>query len=608
MHRRYVHIIIVSISVLLSLPGSSQLSFKTVVPQQPIILGESFRVQYVVENEENVSHFSWPFFGNFRVVRGPDIYTGETTVGYKKLRSRNMVFTLVAIKRGRFIIQGAACMVKDRLIKSNDAMIEVISSKEEADLKKINDSDEDNSLYFLEAGEDPMKKIRENLFLKVMVDKHSCFLGEPLVATFKLYSRLQSRSDVIKNPGFYGFSVYDMINVNDKVKSSEKLKGHWFDVHIIRKLQLYPLQTGNFTIDEMELANKVEFSRSKVNRKTEQEVVENMYGNKETGEKQEANAEVYEMNIISEPVSITVKPLPGKTPVDSFAGAVGNFLVKAFVEKDSLLKNEEGSLTVEVSGAGNFQRVNAAVINWPAGIEAFEPAVTDNLDKQTVPLTGQRSFKYVFVSNQPGVYKIPSISFSFFDLKTRSFKTLSTKPIPVFVSHKSKAVKSLVVKSRQAGTNNKLRWLTGAAALLVLLAGMILWLRNRQRLNRKRSEAQRAAMNVATKPPPSVEELLLPPRLANDDRSFYEELDHAVWNYFNLRLQLSGSQVNKESLRNIFIAKAIQPRLANEITEILNQCETGMYTQAEIEINKFELFEKTKRVLVEIEESLVKVD
>src|SRR5215208_5806025 len=94
---------------------------------------------------------------------------------------------------------------------------------------------EGQSTYFLSRGEDPLKKIRDNLFLKIMVDKHSCYIGEPLVATFKLYSRLQSTSEVIKNPGFYGFSVYDMVNLDDKLESLEIHNGNSFDVHIIRK-------------------------------------------------------------------------------------------------------------------------------------------------------------------------------------------------------------------------------------------------------------------------------------------------------------------------------------------------------------------------------------
>ena len=60
-----------------------------------------------------------------------------------------------------------------------------------------------------------------------------------------------------------------MINVNDQVEFEEKLNGHWFQVHTVRRVQLYPLQAGSFTIDAMEVANEVEFSRSVVNKRTE---------------------------------------------------------------------------------------------------------------------------------------------------------------------------------------------------------------------------------------------------------------------------------------------------------------------------------------------------
>ena len=65
-----------------------------------------------------------------------------------------------------------------------------------------------------------------------------------------------------------------MINLADKLVTTENIKGKLFDVHTIRKVQLYPLQAGDFTIDEMEVKNKVEFSKSIVNKKTEQEIVE----------------------------------------------------------------------------------------------------------------------------------------------------------------------------------------------------------------------------------------------------------------------------------------------------------------------------------------------
>jgi hypothetical protein len=58
-----------------------------------------------------------------------------------------------------------------------------------------------------------------------------------------------------------------MINLDDKVKETEHINGKDFDVHTIRKVQLYPLQPGEYTIDEMKIDNKVEFTRSSVNKK-----------------------------------------------------------------------------------------------------------------------------------------------------------------------------------------------------------------------------------------------------------------------------------------------------------------------------------------------------
>ena len=194
--KRSIYILFCSIvQCLFSLPAFAQVSFRTVVPQHAMVPGESFQVQYILKNAEKITDFSPPAFQGFRIVSGPNIYSGNQSPSYK-----NVVFTIAAIKEGILKIQGATCLVNGRIQKSNDVTVKILSPKESGE-----------SSYFLKPGEDPFKKIRENLFLKLIIDRQTCFIGEPLVATFKLYSRLQSRSNVIKNPGFYGFSVYDMV-------------------------------------------------------------------------------------------------------------------------------------------------------------------------------------------------------------------------------------------------------------------------------------------------------------------------------------------------------------------------------------------------------------
>jgi oxygen tolerance protein BatD len=564
----------------------AQVNFKTIVPQHPIAPGESFQVQYIIENAEKVSDFSPPPFRGFRLVAGPHMYSGDGPVVQK-----NLVFTLAAIREGNFKIPGATCLADGKLEKSNEVVVKVISQREM-----------DETSYFLKQGEDPFQKIRENLFLKLSIDKSTCLVGEPLVATFKLYSRLQSKSNIIKNPGFYGFSVYDMINVNDQAQSEEKLNGHWFDVHTVLKVQLYPLQSGTFTIDPMELANEVEFSRSIVNKKTEQEVTENMYGVK-TDDDKDKNAEVYKLNIKTNPVAVKVRPLPVKNAADTFAGAVGSFSIKAFVEKDSVSKNEEDSLIITISGAGNFQRVGAPLINWPKDIEFFEPSARDTLNKQRVPLTGERRFRYIFLSNKSGQYTIPPVSFSFFDLGTKSYKTVVSKALTVFIKEKIKKERPLAVPEA-VDQGNTLKWWWTVASLAALLIGIFVLVRRRQ--TKPNEYEDLTNLDVSAKMPPTVEEILLPAdsALNEENRIFYRELDRSIGNYFKDRFP-GSINMSKTDLVAILNRKAVKPELIGKLTAIIHQCETGVYANAEIIVNKSELLEKTIAILNSIDKDVV---
>jgi len=235
--------------------------------------------------------------------------------------------------------------------------VEVISKKEAT--RRLNkENGISQSDYFLRPGENGYEKIRQNMFVKMLVDKKNCFVGESVQATFKLYSRLESKSDIVKNPGFYGFTVYDMVNLADKQVVTETVKGKIFDVHTIRKVQLYPLQAGIFIVDAIRIKNKVEFSRSVVNKKTEQKIVEGVLGNNEI-EIPAAGTDVFETEMSTEPVSIAVKPIPEKNRPTIFTGAVGRFTIAASLANNKLAKNEEGFFEVTIIGKGNFTPMDA---------------------------------------------------------------------------------------------------------------------------------------------------------------------------------------------------------------------------------------------------------
>ena len=590
--------LIIFIFLLHSFLLKAQMEFKTVVPRKPVVSGESFQVQYIISEADKVGNFKTPAFTHLRFVSGPNLYTGAVAGLNSKKPVKNFVFTLEAKNPGRFIIPGAVATVNGKAIKSNDVVLEVISKAQAAKLYDRNASAA-NSDYVLRPGEDPYEKIRQNLFLKLLVDRTNCFTGEPILATFKLYSRLESKSDIVKNPGFYGFTVYDMVNLSDKLMTTEKMNGKIFDVHTIRKVQLYPLQAGRFSIDAMEVQNKVEFSRSIVNKKTEQQVVEGVLG-KDDNDAATEDKEIIETSMNTEPVSINVKPVPVKNKPDGFSAAVGDFVIAASLVKDSIAKNEGGILEITVSGKGNFTQLNAPVIHWPTGIEAFEPVIKDELDKTKVPLTGSRIFRYAFVCAIPGTYQLPQVNFSFFNPDSNKYKIISTNGTQVTVNNKEKIHSTAAGKNKTsiAEKNAKASRIAAGIIISLVLVILIYWIRQ------KKETVVVAEKKIVL---PTVDEILAPASLLINasGKEFSSSLYQCIWNFFGHHFNLSGSEMNKENLLAKIKTVAANAESVTKIQNILEQCEEGMFTGASLSTDKNNLLMETREVLAAISYSLL---
>ncbi len=588
--------VLISLLLIQTLLASSQFVFQTEFRHGPVVVGESFRIQYLLEDRSDIEFFA-PDFDGFRLVRQPEVYRGESYGSWGTKNVRNIIYTLEALKPGKYIIAGAHARAGDQAKKVEDLQVEVIS-KEDAALRNIRDQqrESNNAAYYLAPGENPQKKIRDNLFLKVQVDKKNVFVGEPVTATFKLYSRLVSRSDIVKNPGFYGFTVQDVVGLDDRLSASETINGNKFDVHTVRKVQLYPLQEGQFTIDPMEVVTKVDFSRSIVNKKAEQNINEGVYP--EAAAPPVQGIETFESTMSSAAIPITVKPQPDKNKPSDFTGATGNFSISSAFNKSELAKNEQGQLIITVTGKGNFTQLDAPVIKWPEGLEVFDAKVIDELDHKVSPMKGKRTFHIPFLSSRPGTYTIPSIRFSFFDPDSNNFKTVLTQPTLIRVTASEKPTE----KAIQKGVLLNSRDYTGtilAILLLVMIAvgGMILWRRKLQE-----SRVEKFKVNKAPSPP-TVAELLKPAyeNINSGNKEFYTVFRQSIWNFFSIYFGLKGSGMSRYSLITAMDQKAVDGTTQQTILTILEDCETGLFADVDLQGDKNALLESAVQVLENIQ-------
>jgi len=261
-------------------------------------------------------------------------------------------------------------------------------------------------------------------------------------------------------------------------------------------------------------------------------------------------------------------------------------------------------LIITISGVGNFQRVGSPLVNWPKDIEFFEPSIKDTLNKQQVPLTGERRFRYIFLSNKPGQYTIPPISFSFFDLRTKSYKTVLSKALTVFVREKIKREQPPVMPvARDRGNESKWWWI--AASLVTLVIAIFIFIRRGQNTANRYEELKKLEepLNV----PVTVEEILIPvgSALNKEDKIFYKELNRSIWNYFRDRLPDSNINLSKQALAAILDKKGVKMEFINKLITIIHQCETGVYANAEMNVNKPEFLERATAILASIDKTIV---
>jgi BatD DUF11 like domain len=569
----------------------AQVSFTTLVTQGPVVEGESFQVQYVLDNLGKDDEFFQPDFKNFKFISGPNFYDASAYGADGPRKLKNVVYTLVALKPGKFIVPGASARINGQIMRSDNALVEVITKADAITKGILQEIHRPDGEYSLDPGEDPYDKMRKNLFLKILVDKKDCYVGQPVTATFKLYSRLHSKSDIVKNPGLYGFTVQDMIGLNDNLTSNEKINGKTFDVHTIRKVQLYPLRAGSFTIDPMEVQNTVDFSKSTVHDKTEQEIIEGIVPDMDAKAK---NTAVFENSMSTSPVVIHVKPVPSANRPAEYNGATGKFSITTALLKRELARNEEGDLVITITGRGNFTQLSAPSIQWPSGLEGFDPVVTDSLDHTQAPLKGKREFRFRFTSSKAGSYNLPVVHFAYFDPDSNHFRSLVTSPLTVIIDNRENAHQAIKPNAPMAGGHGfrPVIWISALVLLIALAMGLtILRGQNKPAISALKSEEAMTFITAADalRPAMSLE--------GSSDKIFYTVLRRCIWDFFTPYLGLIGSAMNKSNLSMALAQRRIGDQERENILEILQLCETGIFTDADMAGDKRTLLKRTATVL-----------
>ena len=253
--------------------------------------------------------------------------------------------------------------------------------------------------------------IKDNLFVKAIVDKKEVCVGEQITATYTLYKRI-SLSDVrYQNvPSFTNFWVESLFDAKQLKFSREVLNGVRYDAAVLKRLALFPTTDGTFTIEPLALSCQVPVRRY--------DLFDSFFGRSKP------------VTLMTDSITLIVHPLPPDAP-PGFAGAVGRYRISASVDKVQVEVNEPITLTVRVSGTGNIKTLPDPTLPSLSNFKRFDSESSEQVSSKEDALSGSKTYNYVLIARSEGTFVIDPASFAFFDPNAKSYKTVTTKPITV---------------------------------------------------------------------------------------------------------------------------------------------------------------------------------
>lgn len=575
MKKWYKYILILLLPVKLS---GQDLTVKEEYPRV-VAMGEQFTIMWTVNSDGG--EFTAPQFDGFYKLMGPQTsYSSNTQIINGKMSketSYSYVFYLQAMKAGKYVIAPAIFTYKNKEYKSDSIYIEVIKdgSARQAN-QKADGSDQTTTEERVPASD---------LFIRLILDRNEVLLGEHITATVKLYSRVDLAGlNEVKFPAFNGFLKENLQTPPLSSLRRENVNGTIYGTGVVQQFLLYPQITGEISIEPVEITALIQQKTGKS---------DPFFGDFFS------TVQNIPKVIVSQPVKINVKPLPGTKPAD-FSGLVGNIKIDASLNKDSVNVNDALNFRITITGTGNLKLAGIPSLKLSPDIEVYDPKITDNIRNSANGTTGQKIFEYVMIPRHFGEFTIPSLSYTYFNTATRQFEKLSTKEFHFFVrkgTGQSSAVTVYggVSKEEVKYVGKDIRFIKNSTenlkksdniiisshsflslygfALILFLT--ILFIR-RQHIRRNSDLSivrNRRAAKIAGKRLQEASRCLK----SGEIDKFHEEILKAIWGYLSDKLNIPVSELTRPNAFDSLKQNEVDDHLIDKLSVILDKCEFARF-------------------------------
>ncbi len=574
------------------------------VSKNKIATGEIFELAFSINS--NCSSFRPPNLSDFDVYSGPNQSTSMQFNNGSLSQSITLSYQMAAKKEGRYTIGPASVMVGGKKLESNSINIEV---------SKGNPNSANNRGHAAREEENATVS-SDDLFIRSVLSKSTCYLGEQITLTQKVYCRLNVRGvQAAKPPQYNGFWSQDESKGSRSASwTVENIDGINYNVAVYSTTYLFPQRTGKLTIEPMEMDLVV---RQQSNRRSN-DIFEQFFG---------GGYQDVVVKLKSKAVNVEVMPLPEANKPAGFSGAVGSFNFKAELNKSEVKINEAINLKISIQGNGNIKLIEPRTIEFPEGFETYEPKVSENVSTNGM-VNGSKTYDYLIIPRQGGEFIIKDLDFSYFDPSKKQYISIPSPEFKIKVEGTAAgtagnpSAQAYTPKQKVEQTENDIRYVkTGDLQLtplkdeffsswkhyLLLCVPLILFsaflLIRKQQLKANSNVValkERKAAKIAKK------QLSLAGNYMKENKKdkFYNEVFRALNLYTSDKLNLPVAELTKENMERLLASKNVSTGTIQKLLTTLQQCEMAKYAPGALSENLQGVYNDTVELISSIEHEL----
>lgn len=379
-------------------------------------LNQYFTISVAIENDNIRQHTPFPDIDGF-VKRGTSSSSSTSFINGKISSSHTITQNYQPTEKGTFTLRSFKMQVNDKEVSSAGLQINV---GEPVQTRRRSAFDDPFDNFFGGANNAPTEYIdvKADAFLSLSTSKNEVYVGEGFTATLAFYVSESNRADM----RFYdlGKQVTEIVkqikpercweeNFNIEQINGEPitLNGKQFTRYTIYQAAFFPLNVEDISFPAVNL-DLIKYKVAK--------------NPSFFGQNRQEDFEKFR----SQPKTVKVRELPPHPLRESVS--VGQYQLREKLDKESLETGQSLNYSFDVVGVGNVSAITEPMIPEDDNFDFYAPNTRQSVNRANARISGNKSFNYYGIPNEPGEYKLGDyFSWVFFDPQTAKYDTLRSE-------------------------------------------------------------------------------------------------------------------------------------------------------------------------------------